>query len=93
MALIPLLTIAFQSVDAFGTFFLIKPASDKQIPVFQNLKLDGNKNLLLEVKEPFLTMMGIKNGQLRPIDCPAPERSRTNFSLYTTKNDLKKETR
>lgn len=37
--------------------------------VFQNLKLDGNKNLILEVKEPFMTMMGIKNGQLRLIDC------------------------
>jgi hypothetical protein len=37
--------------------------------VFQNLKLDDQKNLILEVKEPFLTMMGIKNGTIRPIDC------------------------
>jgi site-specific DNA recombinase len=37
--------------------------------MFQNLKLDDQKNLILEVKEPFLTMMGIKNGTIRPIDC------------------------
>jgi len=37
--------------------------------VFQNLKLDNQKNLILEVKEPFLTMMGIKNGTIRLIDC------------------------
>jgi hypothetical protein len=37
--------------------------------VFHNLKLDNQKNLILEVKEPFLTMMGIKNGTIRPIDC------------------------
>jgi hypothetical protein len=36
--------------------------------VFQNLKLDDKKSLILEVKEPFLTMMGIKNGSIRPID-------------------------
>jgi DNA invertase Pin-like site-specific DNA recombinase len=48
--------------------------------VFQNFKLDDQKNLILEMKEPFLTLMGIKNGSIRPIDCPAPERSRTNFS-------------
>jgi site-specific DNA recombinase len=37
--------------------------------VFQNLKLDNQKNLILEVKEPFMTLMGIKNGSIRPIDC------------------------
>ena len=41
--------------------------------VFQNLKLDGNKNLILEVKEPFMTLMGIKNGSIRPIDCRRPD--------------------
>jgi len=37
--------------------------------VFQNLKMDDQKNLILEVKEPFLTLMGIKNGAIRTIDC------------------------
>jgi hypothetical protein len=37
--------------------------------VFQNLKLGDQKKLILEVKEPFLTLMGIKNGSIRPIDC------------------------
>ena len=37
--------------------------------VFQNLKLGDQKNLILEVKEPFLTLMGIKNGSIHPIDC------------------------
>ena len=37
--------------------------------VFQNLKMDDQKKLILEVKEPFLTLMGIKNGSIRPIDC------------------------
>jgi hypothetical protein len=41
--------------------------------VFQNLKLDDQKNLILEVKEPFLTLMGIKNGSIRPIDCRRPD--------------------
>ena len=31
------------------------------------------KNLILEVKEPFLTLMGIKNGSIRPIDCRRPD--------------------
>ncbi len=37
--------------------------------VFQNLKMDDKKSLILEVKEPFSTLMGIKNGTIRPIDC------------------------
>jgi len=37
--------------------------------VFQNLKLDEKQNLILEVKEPFMTLMEIKNGSIRPIDC------------------------
>jgi DNA invertase Pin-like site-specific DNA recombinase len=37
--------------------------------VFQNLKLDDKKSLILEVKEPFSTLMGIKNGTIRPMDC------------------------
>lgn len=37
--------------------------------VFQNLQLDDQKNLILEVKEPFMTLMRVKNGSIRPIDC------------------------
>ena len=37
--------------------------------VFQNLKLDDEKSLILEVKEPFLTLMGIKNGAIHPSNC------------------------
>ncbi len=37
--------------------------------VFQNLKLDEKQNLILEVNEPFMTLMGIKNGSIRPINC------------------------
>jgi hypothetical protein len=40
---------------------------------FQNLQLDDQKNLILEVKEPFMTLMGIKNGSIRPIDCRRPD--------------------
>ena len=41
--------------------------------VFQNLQLDHQKKLILEVKEPFMTLMGIKNGSIRPIDCRRPD--------------------
>ncbi len=37
--------------------------------VFQNLKLDEKQNPILEVNEPFMTLMGIKNGFIRPINC------------------------
>jgi hypothetical protein len=41
--------------------------------VFQNLQLNDQKSLVLEVKEPFLTLMGVKNGSIRPIDCEGPD--------------------
>lgn len=37
--------------------------------IFQNLQLDDKKNLIPEVKEPFMTLIKIKNGSIRPIDC------------------------
>ncbi len=44
------------------------------------------KKLILEVKEPFLTLMGIKNGSIHPIDCPSPILHRTNLSKECVKS-------
>lgn len=62
------MNLAARSKEIFMGF---EVAEKRQILnlVFQNLKLDDKKSLILEVKEPFLTMIGIKNGSIHPIDC------------------------
>ena len=43
--------------------------------VFQNLKLDG-KNLLVDLREPFLTMTSLKNSSMSTINCRWPDSNR-----------------